>query len=74
MFYIRTKARNLRQDDDYVTTDFNSLKKLWQELDLFNQLNWKNHEDANIYRQMLAHERINNFLVGLNHSLDDGQG
>ena len=39
MFYLRSKARNLRQADDSVTTYFNSLKKLWQELDLFNQLN-----------------------------------
>ena len=74
MFYLRSKARNLRQADDYVTTYFNSLKKLWQELDLFNQLNWKDPKDANIYRLMLACEWIYDSLARLNHSLDDVHG
>ena len=71
MFYLWKKARNFLQANDYVTTYFNSLMKLWQEINLFNQLNWKDPEDANIYFQILARERIYDFLSGLNHSLDD---
>ena len=37
MFALRNRARTLRQDDLSVTQYFNSLTKLWQELDLFNR-------------------------------------
>ena len=35
MFMLRTRSRNVRQDNDSVTNYFHSLNRLWQELDLF---------------------------------------
>ena len=74
MFALRTKARNLRQDEGSVTSYFHSLSRLWQELDLFQQQNWHDPADAEIYRRMLAKERIYDFLAGLNTSLDEVRG
>ena len=39
MFDLRTRACNLKQEDNSVTYYFNMLTKIWQELDLFNQQN-----------------------------------
>lgn len=33
--------------EDSVTKYFNSLKHLWQDVDLFNDYEWKSTEDAN---------------------------
>jgi len=41
MFHLRTRAINLKQEENSVTHYFNSLTKLWQELDLFNQPSWR---------------------------------
>lgn len=46
LFELRNKARNLTQGERDVTTYFNALTKLWQEIDLFNNANWLCSEDA----------------------------
>ena len=74
MFDLRTRSRNLKQDDGNVTQYFNSLTKLWQELDLFTQPVWQNPTDAELYRQMLSKECIYDFLASLHPFLDDVRG
>ena len=46
MLKLRNRARNLRQGTQDVTQYFNSLIKLWQELDLFSTCEWKDPKDA----------------------------
>ena len=41
MFDLWTRAQHLKQEDNYVTYYFDYLTKLWQEMNLFNQPNWK---------------------------------
>ena len=36
MFALRNRARNLGQEDAFVTDYFHSLARLWQEMDYFN--------------------------------------
>ena len=74
LFDLRTRSRQLRQADSSVTHYFNHLKKLWQELDLFNQHQWRDPNDAAIYQKILAKERVYDFLAGLHPSLDDVRG
>lgn len=74
MFSLRTRIRNLRQETGTVTNYFHQLTRLWQELDLFQQQPWKDPLDGTLYRQMLAKERIYDFLAGLNSSLDEVRG
>ena len=71
VFELRNRARNLKQENLDVTQYFNSLKKLWQELDLFQSCNWKDPEDPALCKKMLAKERIYDFLAGLNRDLDE---
>ena len=53
---------------------FNSLTKLWQELDFFNTCQWHDPEDAMMYRKMIEKERVYDFLGGLNQDLDEVRG
>ena len=74
MFSLRTQDRELRQEGTSVTQYFNYLKKLWQELNLFNNQPWHDPTDAKICKKTLAKERIYDFLAGLNPFLDDVRG
>lgn len=41
---------------------------------MFNNCNWKDPEDAVLYKQMLDKDRIYDFLAGLNKELDEVRG
>lgn len=49
---------------------FNSLKRLWQDLDLFNDYEWKSPNDCNHNQKVVEDHRIYKFLVGLNIEFD----
>ena len=67
-------ARNLKQGDMDVTHYFNSLKNLWQELDLFNECEWSCIDDGARYKKLVDKDRIYDFMAGLNKELDDVRG
>lgn len=46
LFELWNKARNLCQGDLEVTYYYNSLQKLWQEIDMFVQINCDTPKDA----------------------------
>lgn len=71
---LRDTARNLKQGDLSVTQYFNTLTTLWQELDMFNNHNWKCQEDAALYKSIVEKERIYDFVSGLNKDLDEVRG
>lgn len=74
LFELRNMARNLKQGDMDVTHYFNSLKNLWQELDLFNECEWSCIDDGARYKKLVDKDRIYDFLAGLNKELDDVRG
>ena len=45
IFELALKLGEIRQGEDNVTKYFNSLKWIWQDLDLFNTYEWKFVED-----------------------------
>ena len=63
MFGLRNRSRLLWQDKNSVTHYFNSLTKLWRELDLFDQHSWKDLVDADIYQKLLAKKRSYDFWL-----------
>ncbi|KAL6318406.1 hypothetical protein AAG906_041168 [Vitis piasezkii] len=65
---------NMWQGDDMVTKYFNSLKRLWQDLDLFNDYEWKSTEDANHNKRVVEAHWIYNFFARLNVEFDEVQG
>ena len=47
---------------------------MWQELDLFNLCEWRDPEDGVLYQNIVARERVYDFLAGLNRELDEVGG
>ena len=45
IFELTLKIGDLCQREDIVKKYFNSLKRIWQDLDLFNTYEWKLTED-----------------------------
>ena len=64
----------IRQGDNIVTKYFNTLKGLSQDLDLFNDYEWKCSKDGNHHRKMVECTSIFKFLAGLNIKFDEVRG
>ncbi|XP_052207953.1 uncharacterized protein LOC127811816 [Diospyros lotus] len=49
IYEFNLKLVEIRQGSDIVTTYFNSLKRIWQDLDIFNTYEWKSPDDCKHY-------------------------
>ena len=68
------KIGDLHQGEDTVTKYYNSLKRIWQDLDLFNTYEWKSAEDFQHHKKTVEDNRIFKFLAGLNVEFDEVRG
>lgn len=74
LFALTNKARELKWEDLDMTRYFDELTKLWQEMDIFNDNDWRCSEDDTCYRKMEERDRIHDFLAGLNKELNEMRG
>ncbi|XP_071912178.1 uncharacterized protein [Coffea arabica] len=74
IFELTLKIGNLRQGADTVTKNFNSLKRIWQDLNLFNSHEWKSTENFRHHKKTVEDSRIFKFLAGLNVEFDKVRG
>ena len=74
VYELKTKIRNTTQGNMSVTSYYNMLKSLWQELDLFYDLEWSCAEDSAQYQRTVEKDRVMEFLAGLNTDLDEVRG
>ncbi|KAJ9691385.1 hypothetical protein PVL29_013539 [Vitis rotundifolia] len=74
IFELTLKLGEIRQRADNVTKYFNSLKRIWQDLDLFNTYEWKSAEDGRHHMKTMEDNRIFKFLAGLNVEFDEVRG
>ena len=74
MFELNLKLSDIRQGGNSVIQYFHSLKRMWQELDLFDTYEWKSTDDQKHYRKIVEDGRIYKFLVGLNVEFDEVRG
>ncbi|RVW72934.1 hypothetical protein CK203_053082 [Vitis vinifera] len=74
IFELTLKLGEIRQGEDNVTKYFNSLKRIWQDLDLFNTYEWKSAEDGLHHKKTMEDNRIFKFLAGLNVEFDEVRG
>ncbi|KAG6515200.1 hypothetical protein ZIOFF_025585 [Zingiber officinale] len=74
IFELTLKLGELRQGEEPVTKYFNSLKRIWQDLDLFDPYEWKNVEDGQYHKKTVEGSRIFKFLAGLNVEFDEVRG
>ncbi|KAL9411515.1 hypothetical protein AB3S75_045171 [Citrus x aurantiifolia] len=74
VFELTLMLGEIHQEDDYLTKYFNSLKRLWQDLDLFNTYEWKSVDDCNYHKKIVEDSRIYKFLTGLNVEFAEVRG
>ena len=74
VYELKLKLREIRQGGDNVTKYFNNLKGLWQDLDVFNDYEWKSSDDYNHHKKTLKNDHIYKFLAGLNIEFDEVRG
>lgn len=74
LFEIESNLHDLRQGDLSLTQYFNTLSRYWQQLDMFEEYDWKCPEDATKYREIVEKKRVYKFLIGLNKHLDEVRG
>ncbi|XP_059665247.1 DNA polymerase I A, chloroplastic/mitochondrial-like isoform X2 [Cornus florida] len=74
IFELTLKLGKIRQGEDNITKYFNSLKRPWQDFDLFNDYEWKSPEDCDHNKRMVENNRIYKFLAGLNVEFDEVRG
>ena len=73
IYELTTKLGELRQGED-ITKYFISLKRLWQDLDLFNDYEWKSTAHYNHNKKMVEDYCVYKFLAGLNVDFDEVMG
>ena len=71
IYELQLKLGNNCQGENSVTKYFNVLRGLWQDLDLFNDYEWKNTDDCNYFKKVVESSQIIKFLVGLNVEFDE---
>ncbi|RVW27193.1 Retrovirus-related Pol polyprotein from transposon RE1 [Vitis vinifera] len=74
IFELTLKLGEIRQEEDNITKYFNSLKQIWQDLDLFNTYEWKSVEDGRHHKKTMEDYRIFKFLASLNVEFDEVRG
>lgn len=74
IFEIKSLLNDLRQGDLTVTEYFNTLTRYWQQLDTYEEIEWKCIEDSKQYKEIMEKDRIYKFLLGLNKNLDEVRG
>ncbi|XP_044463243.1 uncharacterized protein LOC123194143 [Mangifera indica] len=73
-FRIEGVLHEMKQGDLTVIEYFNKLSHLWQQVDIFNKLNWKCNDDGAVFKLYLKEMRIFKFLIGLNDNPDEVRG
>ena len=74
LFEVESVLHDFHQGESTVTRYFNTLNRYWQQLDLFEEHNWRCPDDGILYRQIIEQKRIYKFLIGLNKNLDEVRG
>ncbi|RVW35969.1 Retrovirus-related Pol polyprotein from transposon TNT 1-94 [Vitis vinifera] len=65
---------DLCQGNLTVTEYFNTLTRLWRQLDTFEIHNWNCVTDGFLYKKIVEGKRVFKFLLGLNKNLDEIRG
>jgi len=71
IFEIKSLLHDMRQGEKSVTEFFITLSRYWQQLDTYEEIEWKCPDDKKKYRELVEKDRIYKFLLGLNRDLDE---
>ncbi|XP_019056106.1 PREDICTED: uncharacterized protein LOC109115925 [Nelumbo nucifera] len=73
-FELNTRMWKMQQGEREVTTYYNEMMAVWQELDLFEEEEWESPSDGARYKKKIERGRVFVFLAGLNKELDEVRG
>ncbi|KAL0553894.1 hypothetical protein IC582_007798 [Cucumis melo] len=71
LYTLRKQVHNCKQGTLDVTTYFNKLSLLWQEMDLCRETVWDTPNDSTQYAKLEEADRVYDFLAGLNPKFDN---
>ncbi|KAA0025328.1 cysteine-rich RLK RECEPTOR-like protein kinase [Cucumis melo var. makuwa] len=71
LYTMRKQVHNCKQGTLDVTTYFNKLSLLWQEMDLCRETVWDTPNDSTQYAKLEEVDRVYDFLAGLNPKFDN---
>ncbi|KAA0035089.1 Beta-galactosidase [Cucumis melo var. makuwa] len=71
LYTLRKQVHNCKQRTLDVTTYFNKLSLLWQEMDLCRETVWDTPNDSTQYAKLEEADRVYDFLAGLNPKFDN---
>ncbi|KAA0048807.1 Beta-galactosidase [Cucumis melo var. makuwa] len=74
LYTLRKHIHECKQGAMDVTSFFNKLSLIWQEMDLCRELVWRDPTDGLQYSRIEEVDRIYDFLVGLNPKFDVVRG
>lgn len=74
LFEVESILHDLRQGNMSVTQYFNTLTRHWQQIDLYEELEWKCPDDGLKYKKIVDKKRVYKFLIGLNKNLHEVRG
>lgn len=63
IFEIKSLLHDLQQGEKSVTEFFNTLSRYWQQLDTYEEIEWKCRDDKKKYRELVEKDRIYKFLL-----------
>ncbi|KAL0539591.1 hypothetical protein IC582_023807 [Cucumis melo] len=70
LYTLRKQVHNCKQGTLDVTTYFNKLSLLWQEMDLYREIVWDTPNDDTQYAKLEEADRVYDFLAELNLIFD----
>ncbi|KAA0063331.1 Beta-galactosidase [Cucumis melo var. makuwa] len=71
LYTLRKRVHNCKQGTLDVTTYFNKLSLLWQEMHLCRETVWDTPNDCTQYAKLEEADRVYDFLAGLNPKFDN---
>lgn len=74
IYELETQLWQSKQGDKDVTTFYNIMVTLWQELDQCYEDDWENPNDATKFKKREENDRVYMFLADLNQELDEVRG
>ena len=74
LYDIKHRTHDTKQGNLTVTAYYKAMTQLSQEMDLYQDQDWKCTEESVMYKQIFEEDLIFDFLVSLNAELDQDRG
>lgn len=66
LYELKRKVHNTCQASMSVTAYYNEINRIWQEMDTYQDYEWKNVKDGVLFKPIHQKDKVSGFLKGLN--------